>query len=160
MEKIKLLKVIKLYDMYGHPEEDREKVQSFLEPYVLPFPLYYNKHKLKVIRTHRYIGPAVIESLEEIKDYYGEKFLHEKGLDKYGECYNVRKTSPNKDVFSIHSWGLAIDFNFMLDNPGEASLMPYHFVNAFKKRGFQWGGDWMYCKESMHFTSVFEELTL
>ena len=46
-------------------------------------------------------------------------------------------------LLSTHAWGIAIDLNNhiagWLDPDG---VQPEGIVDAFKKRGFIWGGDW------------------
>mgnify|MGYP000738569279 CR=1 FL=1 len=66
-----------------------------------------------------------------------------------------------KNPLSIHSWGIAFDVNWdkNLVVAANASLMvkaagcdlPKEFVDAFKKRGWEWGGDWKSVKDYMHF---------
>lgn len=103
---------------------------------------------------HKHIGEAIIESLEDILDYYGRDFLLVHDLDLWGGCYADRKTVTGKRK-SVHAWGLAVDYLPHLGPYGKPSIIPYHIVMAFKKRGFIWGGDWS-VPDGMHFSAVEE----
>lgn len=62
---------------------------------------------------------------------------------------------------STHSWGIAFDVNWDKNFVVAANApqtvraagcdLPKEFVNAFKKRGWNWGGDWLSVKDYMHF---------
>ena len=94
-------------------------------------------------------------------------------------CFNFRRV-PGKDKLSLHSLGIAVDIN-PLYNPyvrtspegrllcsPEGSLpytrreeeFPYKIgpqdpcVRAFADHGFQWGGDWVTCKDYQHFSTT------
>lgn len=64
---------------------------------------------------------------------------------------------------SWHNWSLAFDFVLLYDRDKNGSLETASWdenkywmqvVNAFKKLGFAWGGDWRF-KDSPHFQKVF-----
>lgn len=68
-----------------------------------------------------------------------------------------------KDPLSLHTWGIAVDFD-SLKNPmggvqknGKPSVLRGEagqaFVSVFKSAGFTWGGDWG-IKDDMHFEVV------
>jgi len=52
---------------------------------------------------------------------------------------------------SLHSWGLAMDFNAATNRLGATPTMPAEVVAAFKAHGFVWGGDFNHRKDGMHF---------
>ncbi|KQZ70776.1 M15 family metallopeptidase [Nocardioides sp. Root151] len=86
--------------------------------------------------------------------------------------FNCRPITGSPGRFSIHSYGKAIDIN-TIENPyvkGDLVLPPAGeefldrddvrpgmitkndpVVKAFKKRGFDWGGDWHSLKDYQHF---------
>ncbi len=113
-----------------------------------------NTLKLMSFYGHKHIAGAVIEALQEIKDYYGYKYIAANGLDKWGGCFAVRKTVSGKRP-SVHSWGLAVDYVPALGAYGVPAITPYPIVNAFKKRNFIWGGDWS-VPDGMHFSAIEE----
>lgn len=74
-----------------------------------PYQLYYEGNPVRTIRVHKLIANSVLDALEEVLLYYGEKRIHELGLDDYSGAYNYRATVSGKSV-SMHAWGIAIDF--------------------------------------------------
>lgn len=71
-------------------------------------------------------------------------------LKTFDGCYNVRYVRGRDGIYSIHSWGIAIDLN-AADNPlaGSSSWSP-EFVDCFKSVGFTWGGEFKR-PDPMHF---------
>lgn len=68
-------------------------------------------------------------------------------------CWNVRyKRTATKQV-SLHALGLAVDINAEQNplSPALVTDMPGEFVEAFKKEGFTWGGEFSGIKDAMHF---------
>lgn len=122
-----------------------------------PFPMvasWEDTLKLGNFYGHEHIGEAVIEALEEIKDYYGEAFILENKLNRWGGCFALRKTVSGKRQ-SVHSWGLAVDYLPHLGAYGIPATTPHVIVNAFRKRNFIWGGEWS-VPDGMHFSAVIE----
>jgi len=154
MIKIDPIQKIKLCDICGQPGD------TFLmttRPF--PFPLKLNGSNLSRDRCLNFYGnekiaDAVIDALQEILDIFGLDFIQENGLDWYGGCYCNRK-SRGSDYKSVHAWGMAVDYLPQLGAYGKPSLIPYHVVQAFKNRGFIWGGDWNH-PDGMHFSGVIE----
>jgi len=52
---------------------------------------------------------------------------------------------------SLHSWGLAFDFNAAKNPLGAKPTMPAAVVAAFKRHGFAWGGEFHGRPDGMHF---------
>lgn len=75
-----------------------------------PYTLYYDGVPVKSIRVHRLLEASLLRVLERVKEHYGEKRIHELGLDIYGGCYNYRKTTTGTK-YSMHAWGVALDFD-------------------------------------------------
>lgn len=72
-------------------------------------------------------------------------------------CYRFDSDngSSNIGLKSYHTYGLACDIN-PNENPyvkgGTAAYdMPQDFIQAFRNRGFTWGGNWVSVKDYMHF---------
>jgi len=148
-----IIKPIKYKDLkyeFGQPEQIPN---SDFITFALPFPM--NKGKTKKITTHQYIAKAVQEAFQEILDRYGLKYIKKFKLDQYHGCHVIRKAKGH-DNYSVHSWGLAIDYCANYGPFGRVALTPSIIVQAFKKRGFEWGGDWKYLHDGMHFTAVKE----
>lgn len=153
------LDAIKRY--YGDPDPDGDMVfdpdwiADHTTVYTLPMPLRlswdFSSRSATRIRAHNYVGEAMLEALAEIRDYQGPEWLCEQDLDLFGGCYNPRLTRGGTKL-STHSWGIAIDLNPHRGPMGQSGDMPDFIVQAFTKRGFEWGGDWPmpYC-DGMHF---------
>ena len=152
MKQLQRVPISSFEEIFGPPGNEKDFVK-------LPFPFamiasWDDSLVLKSFYGHKYIGEAVIDALTEIRDYYGYQVLHDMELDKWGGCYANRQTITGKRK-SIHAWGLAIDYLPHMGPYNKPSMIPYHIVNAFKKRGFVWGGDWS-IPDAMHFSAVEE----
>lgn len=75
-----------------------------------PYTLYYDGKAVKTIRVHAKVAESVQRVLTRVLQHYGEKRIHELGLDIYGGSYNYRKTTTGK-AYSLHAWGIALDFD-------------------------------------------------
>ena len=64
-------------------------------------------------------------------------------------CFNIRKKKGGISL-SLHSWGIAIDFNAAWNGFGAEPQMPLEVVKCFTDAGFDWGGTWTK-KDGMHF---------
>jgi len=70
---------------------------------------------------------------------------------EYGGCYVPRYISHDPALgLSLHSWGIAVDLNVPENQRGTRGHMDPGVIAAFKKWGFDWGGDWHYT-DPMHF---------
>ena len=142
-----------LIPMFGETVDQSDFVKI-----TFPFVMRASWDKELILRSfygHEHIGEAVIESLEEIRDYFGNDFIYDNDLDLWGGCYANRQTVTGKRK-SVHAWGLAVDYLPHLGPYNKPSMIPYQIVNAFKKRGFIWGGDWS-IPDGMHFSAVEEK---
>lgn len=119
----------------------------------LPFPMrlsWSTKDTVTRIMVHRKVAASMMDALTDIRDYRGTEYLQENDLDLFGGVYNVRLKRGNPKEPSTHSWGIAIDINPHRGQLGKPSSMPDFIVQAFKERGWIWGGDWNY-PDGMHF---------
>ena len=64
-------------------------------------------------------------------------------LKTYEGCFNIRRMKGG-NAFSVHSWGLAIDFNAATNPFGRQLITDFsdEFVACFLNEGFEWGGSW------------------
>lgn len=111
-----------------------------------------------------------VEKIRLISEYKGNDLLSMK--DNNSSAFNCRmQTGSNKD-FSVHSYGLAIDINPLM-NPYVKNnyIMPPegieysnrknntkgmikvgdHCYETFTRRGWEWGGNWKNIKDYQHF---------
>ena len=75
------------------------------------YPLKYDGKPVKSIRIHKLVADRLAAALQDIINHYGEDI--EKvapGACVYDGSYNFRKTTGTSS-YSIHSWGLALDFD-------------------------------------------------
>lgn len=75
------------------------------------YPLKYDGKPVKSIRIHKLVADRLAAALQDIINHYGEDI--EKvapGACVYDGSYNFRN-SRNSSSTSVHSWGLAIDFD-------------------------------------------------
>jgi hypothetical protein len=106
------------------------------------------------IRVHK----KVVDSLTRILDYLWELFgkdqeaIEKVDLHQIGGTYFFRARRGSRRV-SMHARGAAIDID-PADNPmgraGKGDMDP-RIVEAFKKEGWRWGGDYKGTKDKMHF---------
>ena len=79
-------------------------------------------------------------------------------LKTYNGCFCIRPMKSGSSP-SVHSWGLAIDFNtdtnpYQKPAPSFADMvrdLSDDLVRCFAEAGFEWGGLWHSCKDPMHF---------
>lgn len=75
------------------------------------YPLYYGDTRVKTIRIHKLVADRLEAALKDIIEHYGDDIeIVAPAICKYDGSYNFRK-SRNGTSQSIHSWGLAIDFD-------------------------------------------------
>ena len=121
------------------------------------YPLKYDGKPVKSIRIHKLVADRLAAALQDIINHYGEDI--EKvapGACCYDGSYNFR-SSRGSSSYSIHSWGLALDFdasnNTMKMSAPKARLsQPIYepFWNILEYHGFMSLGrhgnfDWQHC---------------
>ena len=120
------------------------------------YPLKYSGKRVKTIRVHKYVADRLAAALQDIINHYGEDI--EKVAPAacvYDGSYYFR-TSRGSSSTSVHSWGLALDFdagnNSMKTKAPKARLsqdiykpffdiLEYHGFNSLGRRGDY---DWMH----------------
>lgn len=140
-----------LLRFYGTPGPD---VERQLVPVVPPFQMYYDGQPIKSIRFHRKAAPALAAALNEIWDHYGhdQKKIDALGISKYAGAYNPRKVRGSATKWSNHAYGAAIDLNAEENGFGKGhGSIPQPVIDAFKRQGARWGGDYKGRTDPMHF---------
>lgn len=120
------------------------------------YPLKYDGKPVKSIRIHKLVADRLAAALQDIINHYGEDI--EKvapGACVYDGSYNFRN-SRNSSSTSVHSWGLAIDFDAANNTMKMAApkarlsqaiykpffdILEYHGFNSLGRRGDY---DWMH----------------
>ncbi|HEX8003794.1 MAG TPA: M15 family metallopeptidase [Mycobacteriales bacterium] len=98
------------------------------------------------VTCHRLMVPQLRRALAEV-EAAGLGHL----LRTYDGCYVPRfiERDPSHAI-SLHTWGIAIDFDAATNARGGRGTMDPRIVAIFKRWGFRWGGDWSYT-DPMHF---------
>jgi hypothetical protein len=98
------------------------------------------------VTCHRLMVPQLRAALAEVQAA-GLSHL----LRTYDGCYVPRFIERNPShAVSLHTWGIAIDFDAATNGRGGRGTMDPRIVTIFKRWGFRWGGDWSYT-DPMHF---------
>ncbi len=74
----------------------------------------------------------------------------EKELKKFDGCFNIRKIRGSKNRWSLHSFGLAVDFNASTNRMKTLGDMHPDVIDIFISYGWKWGGNFKR-KDPMHF---------
>lgn len=112
---------------------------------------------VKAFSAHKKCAPAMQSAFEEIAVTYSAKEITDLGLDLFGGCIaNPPRKMRGGSAWSMHSWGIAIDFdparNGLHSNRNTARLAKpdaVPFWQIWEKRGFVSLGrarnfDWMH----------------
>ena len=144
-----ITQIVNVYGMPGLVQAgrfvpDADWAQENLRRFPLSFPLRQSWAPYTEIRSfpaHRLVGAAMVDALEEIRAIYGLAELARHGLNYWGGVYNPRLKTGSAEP-SLHAWAVAIDYLPGLAPYGEPPRLPWHMVEAFTQRGFEWGGLW------------------
>lgn len=145
---------------YGTPIVGDE-VERQLVNVILPFAMYYEgKGKaMKAIKFHRKAAPSLTRVLNEIWEHVGhdQAKLDKDGVSCYDGAYNPRYVRGSTTKPSNHAYGAAIDINSVHNAQGSGrGNMPQYVIDAFKREGWRWGGDYKHSKtDPMHFEACY-----
>lgn len=140
-----------LLRFYGTPGPD---IDRQLVDVVPPFQMYYDGQPIKRIRFHRKAASALAAALKEIWEHYGhdQKKIDALGISKFAGAYNPRKVRGSATKWSNHAYGAAIDLNAEENGFGKGhGSIPQPVIDAFKRQGARWGGDYHGRTDPMHF---------
>lgn len=140
-----------LIRFYGTPGAE---VDAQLVAVIPPFQMYYDGKPIKQIRFHRKCAPALKAALDEIWEHYGrdQRKIDALGISKYAGAYNPRKIRGSATKWSNHAYGAAIDLNAAENGFGKGKgNIPQPVIDAFKRQGARWGGDYRGRTDPMHF---------
>jgi hypothetical protein len=137
-----------LYDLFGEPVEGADYLVSinfgefsYAFSHVLDFEGKAWRHK---IYAHQLMAAPLRKAFGLIVD---RGLFNE--LKTYDGCFNIRHMKGSKSM-SVHSWGLAVDFNAD-DNPfGGPVNLSDEFIRCFADAGFEAGALW-HKPDGMHF---------
>lgn len=137
---------------YGNPAKGEPGQQ--LVPVLPPFRMTYAGKPIKNIMFHRKAAPALSAALNEIWEKCGhdQAKVDAAGLSHYDGAYNPRLIRGSATKWSNHAYGAAIDLDASRNgfNTGHGT-MPQFAIDAFKRQGALWGGDYRGRTDPMHF---------
>ncbi len=143
-------------DFYGNFKEHAWASLNLVH-YTPPFQMKYMGKAIKSILVHRKIVPALQAIFSEIWEKCGhsQAAVDKTGASDYGGCFNIRPIAGSGN-YSNHSWPCAIDLSpstngFRHDSSTTLSNI---VIDAFKRQGALWGGDYHGRKDPMHFEFV------
>lgn len=135
-----MINAAQCFNKFGAP-----KLQANMVNWYLPDSLRVKYNMLpRCIYINKLMLPHLFNALEEIA---AAGLANE--LKSYDGCFNIRTVRGGKS-WSMHSWGVAIDFNASTNQMGHTPTMNQRVVDIFKSNGFDWGGDW-HIPDGMHF---------
>jgi peptidoglycan hydrolase-like protein with peptidoglycan-binding domain len=127
----------------------------------VPYTLYFDKTPENAVPFHKRIAENLQAALEDIWDMYDKDSaaIRQARLDLYSGTGNYRPIRGSSRL-SCHAFWAAIDLNaenLPLGRPNpRIGGMPANAVEAFKKHGFYWGGDFHGRPDPMHFQGAHE----
>ena len=149
--------------MSNWPHDDTaSKIKFFgkpgtnLVPVTPPFQMYYDGHPIKTITVNKMIATATLLALTEILDKCGhdQAKVDAIGASAYGGCYNYRPIRGSSNL-SNHAFGAAIDIDPEHYPLGaKTAYQPKIIVDAFKRQGALYGGDYKGRRDPMHWEFV------
>lgn len=140
-----------LYDVFGTPNEGQ-----FAKDYLVSINFsefsYAFSHVLDYEGNHWqcriYANYVMADPLRQAFRNLVDRGLSDE-LKTYDGCWNIRKMKGSNSL-SVHSWGLAVDFN-AAENPfGGPVTFSDGFIECFADAGFEAGALWR-TPDGMHF---------
>jgi len=123
-----------------------------------PFTMFYDKKPMAAgVLVNRKCADAFMAAFQEIweKCDRDQHKVDLAGASDYGGCFNIRPIAGSSN-WSNHSWACAIDLSpstngFRHDSSTTLSTV---VIDAFKRQGALWGGDYHGRKDPMHLEFV------
>lgn len=114
----------------------------------LPSPMsYVQGGNVTRVAVHRLIADITAATLADLLALGPEMWSE---LQPYGGGYEPRLQRGSATP-SLHTWGLALDFNPGKYPLGSLKRMPDAIVDVFKRHAWTYGGDFHSRKDGMHF---------
>jgi len=112
-----------------------------------PFELRDGRGRpISAIRCHRRIASALTRVLTDLKR---RNLCHL--INTFDGCFVPRHMGWDVTrALSRHAWGIAVDVNARMFPYGSEATQNRRLVEAFKRQGFAWGGEWR-TPDPMHF---------
>lgn len=120
------------------------------------FMMYYDKKPMPSgVLCNKMCAGAMRAALDEIweKCNHDQKAVDKTGASDYAGCFNIRKIAGSNS-YSNHSWAAAIDLSAATNGFNMKTTLSSLVIDAFKRQGARWGGDYKGRKDPMHFEFV------
>lgn len=145
---------------YGNPRGSGGKANPKWEAENLvlvkcPWTLRFEGKFVSGIRIHKKCADSLRRVLAAIWEACGrsQAEIDRIGMSKYGGSYNFRSMRGSNSL-SMHSYGIAVDFDPSRNGLGDATpAMDHRVVRAFEAEGWEWGGHWSR-PDGMHFQAA------
>jgi len=141
-----------LIAFYGTPKTS--VLESQLVDVVPPFRMTYSGTPVRAIKFHKKCAPALRAALDEIWNAYGrdQSKIDAARVSIYDGAYNPRMIRGSSTKWSNHAYAAAIDIDAAHNGFGAGKgTMPQIVIDAFKRQGARWGGDYKGRTDPMHF---------
>lgn len=139
-------------DIFGEPDTDGVFAKSYLQTCDLPEFAAALAHVRDYEGNpwgHRiYCNYVLIDPLKRAFGLLVSRGLADE-LKTYDGCFNIRR-SITGTIRSMHSWGLAVDFNAAQNPYGGPVAFSDDFIKCFAECGFEAGALWS-TPDGMHF---------
>lgn len=125
--------------------------------YTPPFEMHYGEQRLlHGLLIHKKILPAIGQIFSDIWASCGQDQhrVDASGASSWGGCFNIRNIAGSNN-WSNHSWACAVDLDPERNgfNTGHGHMQPV-IIDAFKRQGALWGGDYAGRTDPMHYEFV------
>jgi hypothetical protein len=104
-------------------------------------------------KTNIYIHKDFKEKLQVAFAKLEQLQLHTE-IKTFDGCFNIRFVRGSKKVYSIHSWGCAIDLNAEENPLASAGKWSANFIAVMVNCNVYCGQNWLGRKDPMHFALV------
>jgi hypothetical protein len=121
-----------------------------------PFPMFYEKKPMPSgVLLNKNCAVAMIAAFNDIWEHcnHDPKQVAKAGASDYGGCFNIRRIAGSNS-WSNHSWAAAIDLSPGTNGFNMKGTLSSVVIDAFKRQGARWGGDYRGRKDPMHFEFV------
>jgi len=119
--------------LLGDPRTNEAK---YMVMWNVPVNLQQGKIPKRIYCNKRMIEPLT----KAFSDIISRGLVDE--LKTWDGCFNIRPIRGYKSVWSLHSWGVAVDINAATNGLGVKGDMNPALVKCFEDNGFIWGGRW------------------
>jgi hypothetical protein len=120
------------------------------------FTMFYAKQPLPTgILVNKNCADAMLAAFSDIWDHceHSQLEVNKTGASDYGGCFNIRNIAGTNN-WSNHSWACAIDLSPDTNGFNMKTTLSTIVIDAFKRQGARWGGDYVHRRDPMHFEFV------